>query len=109
MRIFIMMIVAAAAHAATPRNLGFTTSAQSLATTACSAVVEVQTQDYAFNPVSLTSSTAFTPSGSFSFYSDSGCTSSISTVTIPAGSSIADFYFKSGTSGTLTLQVSGGG
>src|SRR5438105_912252 len=69
MRIFIMMIVAAAAHAATPRNLGFTTSAQTLAINTCSNVVEAQTQDYAFNPANVATSMTLTPSGSFSFFS----------------------------------------
>src|SRR6184192_4256758 len=107
MRIFIMMIVAAAAHAATPRNLGFTTSAQTLGINNCSTVVEVQTQDYAFNPTNETSATTLTPSGSFSFYSDAACTSSISTVTVPANSSTARFYFKASTTGAQVMSVSG--
>jgi hypothetical protein len=104
-----LLLLAVSAEASTPRNIGITTSAQTLLVNNCSTVVQVQTLDYAFAPAAVSTSTVLTPSGSFGFYSDSACTHSISTVTVTAGTSSAWFYFKPTISGTLTLQVSGGG
>ncbi len=107
--ILFTIVHAATARASTPRNIGFTTAAQSIAVNVCSSAVQVQTQDYAFKPANVTSNTTLTPSGSFTFYSDSACAHSITSVTVLANTSSANFYFIAGATGSPTMQVSGGG
>lgn len=93
-------------------RLAFTTGAQTRAAGACSGVVTVQTQTSGGAPqsvplalpVSLSSS-----SSTLAFFSDSGCTAGISTVTVPASGTAADFYFRDTATGTPTLTANASG
>ena len=98
---------------APPTALAITTSAQTLPVTApCSSLVDVETIDSFGNPSAPSSSStlslASSPVGMLTFFSDSGCTSSIDTVMLtPSGS--AGFYFRGTTPQTVELDVSGSG
>lgn len=72
----------------------------------CSAYT-VAVQDASNNLTSLTSGLAvsLTTSGSGSFYSDSSCTSTITSLVIAAGSSASNLYFKTTSSNTQTLTA----
>ena len=71
----------------------------------CSAVYTVQAQDTYGNAVNVTSSVQvnLTGAGAGVFYSDSGCSSSVTNVTIAASSSAQSFYFKDTTAQSVTL------
>jgi hypothetical protein len=107
--LLLMFVLGTQARAATVRNLGFGSTAQNVVVNTCSQAVVAQTQDYAFQATNTTSDVVVSPTGTFNFYSDAGCTSSISTVTIRAGTSSAVFYFKALASGSQVLRIAGGG
>jgi alpha-tubulin suppressor-like RCC1 family protein len=69
----------------------------------------VQVQDSFSNPITQGSNLTVAMSGNISgnFYSDSGCTSSTSTVTIISGANSASVYFKSNVPASLSLVSSG--
>jgi len=92
-----------------PNKLVFTSPVQSLVVGACSAIATIQVQDALSNaspvtagtPVALSSSSATTL-----FYTNATCTSAtITSVTVPASSAQATFYFRDTTSGTPTLTA----
>lgn len=96
---------------ASPSKLVYLSSSQTLVAGACSGQVSVQSQDIYSNTAALLSNTTVTPSGTgMTFYSDSGCSTPISDVTIASGTHSATFYFKATVSGTqsLLVQASGG-
>src|SRR5204863_506306 len=77
--------------------LVFTTTAQTLAAGACSAIATVQRRDQFANPVTAGSTTvnlSVAPVTGFTFYSDPACGTSVSSLIIGAGSSTGSFYFK---------------
>jgi len=81
---------------------------------ACSAAVVVQAQDGSSVPANVTSATtvslSVSPTAGFGFYSDPGCSSSISSVTILVGTSTApNFYFKDNTSGSYLVTAAAAG
>ncbi|HEY8207567.1 MAG TPA: hypothetical protein VIG99_08805 [Myxococcaceae bacterium] len=92
--------------------LAFSTPPQALAVATCSSIATVQTQDILGNPSTVGATTAVglsaSPISIFGFYSDPGCTTSISSVTIPAGGSSASFYFMGSTVGSRTVTASSG-
>jgi hypothetical protein len=98
---------------ASPDRLAVTTSPQTRQAGACSASVTLQTRDLygnpsavaAVTPVALTAS----PAAGFAFYSDAGCTGAVASVSIPAGSSGASFYFKGTAPGAVTISAAATG
>lgn len=95
-----------------PNKLVFTSPAQTLVAGACSAITNLQVQDALSNasPVSAGTTVALlSSSGTTEFHSNSSCTSPITSVTVPASSSQATFYFRDPTAGTpaLTAQAAG--
>jgi Bacterial Ig-like domain (group 3) len=90
----------------TASKLAFTTSGQTLVVGQCSAQITVQSQDSSGNPSVLSTSVQVNLSilsgGTGGFFSDSGCTSAITFVTIPTSGSTASFYFKGTTVGSPT-------
>lgn len=99
--------------AATGYKLAFISTAQTISNTwTCSTAVNVQTQ-YS-NGSALTVSAATTVSLSYTaggglFYSDSGCTTQVTSFTIASGATSGTFYFKLGKTGTNTIQSSASG
>jgi hypothetical protein len=96
-----------------PTTLAFSSLAQTLQAGACSQEVVVQTRDAAGNPSPVSEDTGFllgaSPAGVLVFFTDAACTSAISTLSLPAGSSEARFHFKGLSGGSVGLGVSGGG
>ena len=91
-------------------NLIYTSGAsQSLAANQSSALISIQTVDYygAINPGTTVTLSSNSTAGKF--YSDAACTQIISSITIPAGSSTASFYYKDLSAGTPVLTVSSQG
>jgi hypothetical protein len=83
-------------NAAAPSKLVFTTLAQTLTAGVCSATITVQTQDTFGNPSSVAAATAVslsTTSTGGAFYSDAGCTTAITFVTVATGANTASFYY----------------
>jgi hypothetical protein len=90
-------------------SLKFTTAAQTLLSGHCSAAVGVETLDSSGTPTNVTSNTVVSIAGSPAlFYSNSTCTTAITSVTIPSGSDSAQFYFKDSSSGNLPIAISTG-
>ena len=92
-----------------PTKLVVTTSGQSIPTDSCSGVITVELQDEAGTAVVpgvartlilTTSSTAAT------YYSDSGCTSAISSISLGAASTSVSVYYKNvTTTGTFGMTI----
>lgn len=75
-------------------------------TTAACAVFNLTTRDAFGNSTDVSANTTFNLSGAGSngdFYSDSGCTSSISSVDIASGNSSIAFYYRKTTTGSTSL------
>lgn len=87
----------------------FTTPAQTIAAGAVSGVMTIQTQDRYGNPASVSRNTSINLSSNSAkgtFYSDTGGTRRITSVTVPAGTSTASFYYKDTAPGTPTITAS---
>jgi hypothetical protein len=86
--------------------LAFTTSAQTLLTSACSGSVTVQNRNASNVAANVTSNLTVTMGGAgLSFYSDVFCSSPISTVTIGTGTNSASFYFIGSIAGVANLTA----
>lgn len=96
-------------QAGVPSKIAFTTSALTVGSNQCSGVVgpiTVQVQDALSNPSGLTSAGTFTLSGSgYTFYSDAGCTTSVSSLPVGIGAHTASFYFKKTIAGSSAVTV----
>jgi hypothetical protein len=96
-----------------PNKLVFTNTAITVGTGACSGAMVVRTQDFYGNFANVTAATPVNLSvsgGTLTFYSDSGCNSVITSITIPINTSTApNVYVKSNSAGTplARAQVSG--
>jgi hypothetical protein len=92
-----------------PTELFITTNPQTVVAGACSGgVVTVQTRAQG-NPTAYTTATVVTPSGTgLTFFSNSSCGTAAPTVTIAAGQSTANFYFKGSTAGAIVLTAHSG-
>lgn len=114
-----MVLVPSIGHAAAYHNVGawfktqynklqFTTSAQSIYAENCSGTLTIQTKN-PFGSVKNVSSNLTVnlsaPAG-VTFYSDSACTSSITSVTIGSGNSTANFYFIDTSTGSASITAS---
>lgn len=94
-------------------QLGFGTPARTARAGECSAAVVVQIQDRfgnpspapALTPVNLSAA----PSSGFTLYSDSGCTTEITSTSIGVGATSVDLYFQGTRAAEITLEVSASG
>ncbi|MBL8953864.1 MAG: right-handed parallel beta-helix repeat-containing protein, partial [Myxococcaceae bacterium] len=98
-------------NAAAPDRLVFTTAPQTLPVGGCSAAATVQPRD-AFGNTSAPAAaqTVGLSSGAgVTFYSNAGCTTAATSVTLGAGSTSASLWFRGTQTGmrTLTAQVAG--
>ncbi|HYI02330.1 hypothetical protein [Hyalangium sp.] len=90
--------------------LAFTTGPQTVPAGSCSGVVTVQLRDLHGNAVRVATNTAVTlsvaPPEGFQFFSEPGCAgSAVPSVTMPANSSDASFYFRGTRAGAATLAA----
>ncbi|QRN97168.1 right-handed parallel beta-helix repeat-containing protein [Archangium violaceum] len=96
-------------------RLVFLTSAQDFAMGACSGKVTVQSQDENGNLVRPADPDAFTVAASgvaasgVTFYTDAGCTESLTTLNLSNPQAEASFFIRSSQPGAATVEVSGGG
>lgn len=88
-------------------KLDFVTTAQSVYSGACSGVTTVQTKSGSGAAINVTADTTvnLSTSGAASFFSDSACTKSISSITIYNGYSSNNFYFLLSTTGSETFTA----
>jgi hypothetical protein len=92
-------------------KLAFTTSPFSVRVGLCSPKITIQSQNangIATNPSSATTialSTTSITSPIGQFFSDAGCATGITTVTIPTTTNSTDLYYKDGTAGSPTLTA----
>ena len=94
-----------------PSQLAFTTPAQTVAFGFCSSIIIVQTQNSTGSPSNVAPATTVflvADSSTGIFYSDSACTTTITSTTIAAGSNSASFFYKDTTVGTPTISYIGG-
>ena len=84
-------------------------TSQSLVANQSSALISIQTVDYYGAITPGTTVTLSSNSTTGKFYSDAACAQVISSITIPAGSSTASFYYKDLSAGTPVLTVSSQG
>lgn len=100
------------AYKSAATQLAFTTSPVSINTGVCSPLITVQSQDTngtAASP-STTETIALSTSGTGgAFYSNSTCTTAITSVTIANTANSASFYWTDTTAGTPTITASGTG
>lgn len=93
-------------------NLTIASAAQTRVAGACSALVTLQVKDMLGNNATVTSATTVNlsamPSG-MTFYSDAGCTTAVTSVTIAAGTGSATFSFRGSTAGSITLTAAATG
>jgi uncharacterized repeat protein (TIGR01451 family) len=90
-------------------QLVFTTGAFNIAAGACSPAISVQSRNATnqpTNPSTTVTVNLTSTSGGGTFYSNAGCTTVISSVTIPTNSNhTPDFYYKDTQAGTPTLTA----
>lgn len=96
--------------AAPPSKLTFSTAPQTIPAGSCSGITTIRADDASNNVSAVAADTTVTLTGPPAvFYSDASCTTTITSITIPGGTSSASFYFISNTSGTLGLTASAAG
>lgn len=98
----------------TASKLAFTSAPFSVAAGSCSSQVTVQTQDGSGNatdPAStVTVALSSSSTGTKAFYSNSGCTNAVTSVTIATSANSASFYYKDTQAGSpiITAAATGG-
>jgi len=98
----------------TASKLVFTTSPISVTAGVCSPQITVQTQDGSSNPTdppsAVTVALSSNSTGTKAFYSNSGCSTSISSVSIATSANTANFYYKDTKAGSpvITAAATGG-
>jgi hypothetical protein len=100
---------------ATPPQLRFVAAPTSHdADTSCSSILTVQVQDAGGTPVNVAADTTVSlassaspasPPAAFTFYSDAGCTTAVSSVQISAGTSSGSFYFRARVAETVRITA----
>ncbi|HYV47866.1 MAG TPA: PKD domain-containing protein, partial [Myxococcaceae bacterium] len=93
-------------------KLAFVTASQTVTAGTCSAIATVQSRDQFGNPSDASAAIPVALASSSTggtFYSDSGCTASVTGVTIGAGSRTASFYFKDTRAGSPALTATAAG
>jgi hypothetical protein len=90
-------------------ELVFVTDPQTVVAGVCSAVVTLRTEDAFGNAsaVEADAPIALSADSGMTFFTDAGCTSPTTTVTVLAGTSTASFYFRDTTAGLPTLTADG--
>jgi Kelch motif len=87
-------------------KLGFTTAPLTGVINQCLGPITVQTQNSGGNgtnpPSAVTVDLSISSGGTGAFFSDPGCSSSITSVSIPTSTNSASFYLKGATAGTPT-------
>lgn len=93
-------------------KLVFLTPARIATAGSCSDVLTVQSSDTQDNASPVTSdetvvlSQSGTPTdGQFRFYSDSTCTTAVTSITIPSGAAVGSFYFRGERARTVTVTA----
>ncbi|MBI3184175.1 MAG: putative metal-binding motif-containing protein [Myxococcales bacterium] len=90
-------------------KLAFATPSRTAVAGGCSAVLTVRSEDTYGNlaPVSAAQSPSLTavPSAGFGFFSDSTCSTSVTSVTIAVGASSASFYFRGTAAGSIAVTA----
>ena len=88
-------------------KLVFTTAAPTLTAGVCSGTITVQTQDSFGNPTTVGATVGLsTTSSGGTFSLSSTCIPTVASVTIPAGSSSASFFYTDNVAGTPTISAS---
>jgi len=93
-------------------KLAFTSTAFAILTGTCSSTISVQIENANGSAATLTSPTVLSlssSSGTGKFFSDSTCTTQITTATIAAGSSTANFFYDDTTIGSPVITVASTG
>ncbi|HLL83415.1 MAG TPA: hypothetical protein VK420_12210, partial [Longimicrobium sp.] len=100
------------AHTLTPaaaRALAFVTPPWTVGAGTCSGALTVEARDTYGNASAVGASTAIdlsgTPATGLTFYTDPGCTTVATTLTVPQGASSGSFYFVGTSAGTFTLTT----
>ena len=98
------------AYATTPSELALT-GASDVSAGFCSTVFTVTAENSGGNPSAVSSNTTVTLSGggSGTFYTDSACTTSATSIVIASGATSQNFYFKDSKPQSLTLSVAATG
>jgi hypothetical protein len=95
---------------AAANHLDFLSSAQTVTAGVCSGEVVVQSKDSLENvaPVSAATTVNLTaaPSTGFTFYSDAGCATLATSVSIAAGGTQASFWFRGNAAGSVVVTAS---
>lgn len=96
--------------AGVPAAIAYVTSAQTVQAGACSGVTTVKLQDAYSNDTTATASTTVNFAASnLTFYSDSSCSSVVTSQVIASGASQASVYFKGSVSGLQIVTASATG
>jgi hypothetical protein len=94
---------------AAPQKLRFASNAQAIPVSSCSGGVRLETVDGFENPSAVgqdvTVNLSASPPGGFNFYTDSGCSTAATALSIPAGSDGVTFYFRGAQAGTVTISA----
>lgn len=94
-------------------KLSFVSGAQKVTAGDCSAVVQVGLEDRFGNLSAATSGElvglSAAPSNGFKLFADPACASEITSVSIPVGSALADFYFKGTRAAQVAVAATAGG
>jgi hypothetical protein len=101
-----------AVNPAAPSRIEFQTAPQTVVVGACSAITTVRLLDAFSNVVTAAANTQINlagSTGSIAFYSNAGCTSAVTSTTVPTGQSSASFYFKGTNAETVTITASSTG
>ncbi len=95
---------------AAPGLLVFTSGAQTLTAGACSSTAAVESRDAYGNASNATAATSIalvaSPAAGFTFFADAGCTTAVSSLSLPTGSSSASFHFKGTAAGAVQVAAS---
>lgn len=93
-------------------RLVFLSTPRTAVARSCSQVVQFQSQDALGNPAQVTAATQVMLQASatgFKFYSDTGCTNEVASVTLAAGTSTGSFYFKGTQAGPVNVTLTATG
>jgi hypothetical protein len=93
------------------KNLAFTTASQNVYQGNCSGIVTLLSRNSSGTAVNVTTTSTITlsPIPGLTYYTDSYCRYSTTSVSIASGRNSASFYFKSTTIGSSTITASGSG
>ncbi len=92
-------------------KLKITTGAQSIDTQSCSGVVTIETDNAANVATNVSSNLTvnLTAASNLTYYSDSSCTSAITTTTVTSGTHLKSIYFASGIIGSYPFAATATG